>query len=347
VLIGTGTRSLSGFGLQSHWATAVSKQAFDKKMEALDSLRSSPSSPATLEQLRKALKDRNNYLASKAAALAGELGLQTLAPDLAVAFDRFFADPGKSDPQCWAKNAIAKALKDLGHDDPAIFIRGMKHFQPEGVWGGRSDSAATLRSVCALALAGCALDRVTILTHLVDLFADPEKVVRVDAARAVAQMPGPEAVLLLRLKALSGDRESEVTGQCFACLLEMSPGDGIPFVARFLNGEDTDLRLEAIAALGACPELEAVEILKDFWENNADPEIKQAILRSLGTSRQPVAIEFLLTVLDDGRPEYAAICVTALATGRFREEVRDRVAAAVKRRGEPKLTALFAKELGA
>ena len=46
-------------------------------------------------------------------------------------------DPVKTDPQCWAKNAIVKALKDLNHDDPAVFLRGIEHVQMEPVWGGR------------------------------------------------------------------------------------------------------------------------------------------------------------------------------------------------------------------
>jgi HEAT repeat protein len=322
----------------------MSKQAFDKKIEALEALRASPASPSTVEQLRRALKDRNNYLASKAATLAGELGLQVLVPDLLAAFDRFFADAAKSDPQCWAKNAIAKALKDLGHNDPAVFIRGMKHFQLEPVWGGRADSAATLRAACALALVECPLDRVEILTHLVDLLADPEKVVRVDATRAVAQFSGPDSRLLLRLKALGGDPDPEVTGQCFACLLDLSPRDYIPFVGRFLVGNDSDLRLEAISALGGCHDPEAVDILKESWERNVDPEVKRAILLSLGASRQPAAVEFLLSVLDEARLEEAATCVTALATGRFREEVRERVAALVKNRGDSKLAAAYERD---
>src|ERR1700726_1907985 len=161
----------------------MSKEAFDRKMEALEALRSTGASETTTEQLRKALKDRNNYLVSKAAALSGELGLQPLIPDLIAAFDRFLIDAVKTDPQCWAKNAIVKTLKDLGHDDPEVYLRGMRHFQLEPVWGGRNDTAATVRGACALALVACSLDRVGILRHLVDLAADPEKSVRIDAAR--------------------------------------------------------------------------------------------------------------------------------------------------------------------
>ncbi len=133
----------------------------ERKLEALGALRLSPQDAA--EPLRKALKDRSNYLVSKAAALAAELHLTELVPDLVQAFDRCMLDAVKTDPQCWAKNAIVKALKDLNHDDPAVFLRGMEHVQMEPVWGGSVDTAIVLRGACALALVACALDRQTIL----------------------------------------------------------------------------------------------------------------------------------------------------------------------------------------
>ncbi len=324
----------------------MSKQAFDKKMETLEALRAAPATPSTVEQLGKALKDRNNFLVSKAAALVGELGLQELTPDLRAAFDRFLVDAVKSDPQCWAKNAIVKSLKNLGHDEPQVYLRGLKHFQLEPVWGGRADTAAALRGACALALAGCPLDRITLLTHLVDLLADPEKPVRVDAARAIDQVSGFESVLLLRLKALAGDPEPEVTGQCFASLVDMSPRDCIPFVARFLESQDPDLRLEAVAALGECNDPEAVAVLKECCRTSRDPEVRRAIVLSLGASKQPAAMEFLLSVLDAGRVDDGVMSIVALAAGRFREEARQKIESAVARRGEERLRACFEKEFG-
>ena len=322
----------------------MGKQALDRKLEALESLRSAPDSASTIEQLRKALKDRNNYFVSKAAALAGELGLQTLLPDLLAAFDRFLIDAVKSDPRCWAKNAILKALKDLGHDDPAVFLRGMAHFQLEPAFIRPEDTAVKLRGECALALASCPLDRGKILTPLVDLLLDPEKPVRIDAVRAVAQLPGWDSTLLLRLKALTGDKAPEVTGQCFVNLLDTSPRDYVPFVARFLEAADPDVRIEAIAALGESNELDAVEILRAHWNQSRDPEMKRAILLSLGASRQPAAAEFLLEALEEGSLEEAAASITALAAGRFRKDVREKVAAAVAHRDDAKLSAAFEKE---
>jgi len=324
----------------------MSKQAFDRKIDALEALRSAAESPSTVEQLRKALSDRSNYVASKAAAIASDLRLRSLVPDLLAAFERFLADPVKSDPQCWAKNAIAKALKDLDHRDPAIFLKGLAHFQREPVWGGRSDTAATLRATCALALVICELDDLSILEHLVDALADPEKPVRLDAARAIAQLSRPEGALLLRLKALIGDREPEVVGQCFISLLSLAPSDAVPFIARFLDSDDGDIRIEAAGALGESGEPEAVSILKRYWERWTEPEFKRAVLISLGASPLPDAAEFLLSVLSDAPAQTAAEAIVALASSRYRSEMRERAANIVASRTDPSLRGVFEREFG-
>jgi HEAT repeat protein len=319
------------------------KEAFERKVEALASLRAASSPELAIDPLRKAVKDRSNYLVSKAAALVGESRLTSLIPDLLAAFDRFMVDPAKTDPKCWAKDAIVKALKDLNHDDPAVFLRGIEHVQMEPVWGGSVDTALTLRGACALALVGCSLDRQTILTRLIDLLAD-EKPVRSDAIRALGQCPGPDTALLLRLKALLGDKESEVTGQCFDVLLEISPADSVPFVARFFAAENPDVRSEAASALAASREPQAIEALKRCFAGPAAAALKIAILQSLAGSRLIAGAEFLLSVVDDGSSEHAALAVQSLASGRFREEFRERIETSVRRRSIDALTTTLQKE---
>ena len=130
------------------------KRRFEEQLAALDGLRQQPSE-ARVEPLRKALGDRNNFVVARAADLVREFGLADLTPDLLKAFDRFFENPEKSDPQCWAKNAISRALAALELQEPEIFLRGMRHIQLEPVYGGRSDTAGTLRGTCALALVQC------------------------------------------------------------------------------------------------------------------------------------------------------------------------------------------------
>ncbi|HEV1286810.1 MAG TPA: HEAT repeat domain-containing protein [Bryobacteraceae bacterium] len=266
----------------------MTKQAFEEKLAAIESLRSAPQ--RALEPIRKALKDRNNFICSKAAKLAGDLLLREAIPDLVAAFDRFLKDPAKTDPQCWAKIAIVKALKDLGHDDPAVFLRGIAHRQTF------IDAESTLRGACALALVQCSLPRETILLHLADVLADSEMRVRIDGARAIGQLPGQDAILMLRVKAQAGDEEPAVIGQCFLSLLGIDPRSSIPFVARFLTSTNEDLRFEAAAALGECQDLLAVETLIARWRMERSVEMKRAIELSLGVSRIPEAKEFLATL---------------------------------------------------
>ena len=322
------------------------KEAFERKLESIAALRDAPPEAATA-QLRKALKDRSNYLVSKAAALAVELRLTAIIPDLLAAFDRFMTDPVKTDPKCWAKNAIVKALKDLNHDDPAAFLRGIEYVQTEPYYLGAVDTAVTLRGACALALPACSLDRHTILIRLTALLVDPELPVRLDAVTALGQVPGPDTVLLLRLKAMLGDKEPQVTGHCFDALLDMAPVESLEFVSRFLKAADPDVRSEAAAALAACREPEAIEALKRCFDGRADAALQTTILHSLAGARHASAAEFLLSLIEEGRAEHAALALASLAASRFRDEFRDRVQAAVCRRDLASLTAVYQKEFAA
>ena len=316
----------------------MSKKSIEEALAALEALREARTSIETLAQLRKALKHRNNYVASKAAALGAEFAAHALASDLIDAFDHFMQNPVKLDPQCWAKAAIAKALMDLGHEDPAVFLRGMSHIQLEPVWGGKEDRAAGLRGTCALALVNCRLDPLTIEKHLVDLLADPEKTVRIDAVRAISQFHN--APLLLRVKAVDGDPFPEVVGQCFASLLQISTDD-VEFVARFLDMRYGDVCFEAVAALGASRRPSAITALIACWREPCHPELRAAILTSLGASRDEAAFEFLLSLVAEGSFDTASAAISALARSRFIPDLRRRTAVVVESRHDARLLAAF------
>jgi HEAT repeat protein len=322
----------------------VARQAFEKKIEALEVLRRGSDPAQVVAALRKALEDRNNYLVSKAAAIAGDLRLEELTQNLIAAFGRFFEDPLKSDPQCWAKNAIAKALKDLGCRQASVFLRGIDYVQLEPVWGGSSDSAITLRGACTLALVDCQLPDLEILTHLADRLADKEKPVRVDAALAIAQFGRDEGAPLLRLKLLVGDREPEVIGQCCSSLLSLAPRHALPLLQRLLNHAEEEVRIEAASALAASREPEAIEILKSSWKGKVSAPVRRAILISLGASPLRSAAEFLLAVFSDPSGEWAAEALTALASSRFHEELREAAKRAVEARGNAGLRQLFERQ---
>jgi hypothetical protein len=259
------------------------KAGVEEQVEALHALRDLPeqAQPA----IEAALAGRNNYVASKAAALAAELHLAALVPQLATAFDRFMTGAAESDPQCWAKVAIAKALKDLGHTNSAVFERGALHIQMEPVWGGQADTAGPLRAACLLALPGCQIDGLTMTTFLADALADPDKNVRVEAALALAHTGIASSAAILRLKALLGDDEPEVVGQCLASILELTAAEGVEFAQRFLDSPEPELQVEAVAALAHTHAAGAIEKLTTFWQRKLAPEVRTAAHTILAASR--------------------------------------------------------------
>jgi HEAT repeat protein len=321
----------------------VSNNAYRQRLAALDALRNTSSADAR-EQLRKALRDRNNYLVARAASVGSDLQLVELIPDLLAAYERFFHDPLKSDPQCLAKNALAAALRNLGHHAADPYVRGITHFQLEPTWGGRADSAATLRGTCALALSECPLDDLEILTYLTDALADRERTVRVDAARAIEQVNRPEGALLLRLKLLSGDADPAVMGQCFESMLSIAPEAAVSFVSRFLKSDNPDVQLEAASTLAQCRDAQAVRILREFWQDPLlSDDLRQALLINLGASPLQEATDLLLEVVAHEAMPLATTALKALANSRFRGDVHARLATVLDQRDSQALLRLFAE----
>ena len=322
----------------------MSKKAFEQQLAALDELRNS-TAPSAVEGLRKALTNRNNYLVAKAAQIGAQSGLVDLISELLSAFDRFLVDPSKSDPQCWAKNAVIQALADLGHNNSAVYVRGLRHVQMEPVWGGQEDTAGPLRARCALALVQCQdLSDLAVLSHLVEPLVDRDKTVRMEAARAIGRLGRAEAALLLRLRALVGDKESEVLGACFAAVLEIEGEAGIDFVGRFLAGED-DVVAEAALALGGMHDARALRMLQDRQERERDPYLIEVLLTAIGLTRLPDAVESLVKLVEADSPK-AVAAVQALASARISEETRGRLAKAVESSGNARLCAAFEKHFG-
>jgi len=272
------------------------KLQFEQKVAALEALRQAPAE-ARIDSLRKALAHKNNFIAAKAADLIREFNLQELTPDLLKAFNRFFENAEKSDPQCWAKNAISRTLAAFELQEPEIFLRGMRHIQLEPVWGGQSDTAGTLRATCALALVQCRrLPESDVLAHLVDLLADKDKTVRAEVVRAIDQMGSSAASLLLRLRATLANDEPEVLGACYSGVLHIDGVRAIPWVAGFWSTAD-EAAGEAALAIAGTHALEALEPLRHALENSRDPWFRSVLLSAIALIRQEAAINFLLELV--------------------------------------------------
>jgi hypothetical protein len=272
------------------------KRVFEAQVAALDALRDAPETSRS-DALRKALAHKNNFIAAKAADLTREFDLQDLTGNLLQAFNRFFENPEKSDPQCWAKNAISRALAAFELQEPDIFLRGMRHFQLEAVWGGRSDTAGTLRATCALALVQCrGLTNDDLLKHMVDLFTDKEKSVRAEVARAIEQVGSSSAGLLLRVRATMGNDEPEVLGACYGGILRLEGISAIPWISRFLAAGD-DAAAEAALAIAGTRSPEAFDALQRSLEPTHDPWFRSVLLSAIALTRQDSAMEFLLDLV--------------------------------------------------
>ena len=299
------------------------KKNFDQQLEQLSELRTAEPSSA-VPSLRKALANRNNYIVSKAAKITAELGLKDLVPDLLAALERFFNNGVKSDPQCWAKNAIVPALVKLGSQESAVFLRGLHYVQNEPTWTPPFvlDTATALRGKCILALIECRdLSDTALLSHLLELLVDPDKTVRAEAANGIGRINRPEAALLLRLRALTGDEEPEVIGACFSALLAIESEAAIGFVARFLE-RDQYVAEEAALALGLMRNPKAFQVLKSHYEQSPSPA--PTLLTAMALSRQDEAIDFLVSLIEKHDSE-AEAAIKALASAGLPSEVRDRV----------------------
>jgi HEAT repeat protein len=282
-------------------------------MEQLRRLRTTPLDESGVALVRKALHDRANLIVAEAAKVVAAHQLTVLIPDLLSAFDRLLESPVKTDPKCWGKLAIVQALTRMDYSEAAPFLRGARHVQKEPVYGGQEDTALTLRGASILALVASAdLSRTEIFRELVEALVDPGDPVRVDVVRAIAQMNGDEASLLLRLKARMGDSSASVTGQVFDALLSLDRETAIALVAEFLNSSDVEVRDEAAFGLGGSRLPEAIQALISAWNGSTDREFRGVIIRAVGASRQPAAIEFLLEIIRTGLGHEATTAIEVL-----------------------------------
>ena len=119
----------------------------EQTLARLTAVRADPLAPGAAADLRAALGARSNLVVARAAEIVAEWELRDTTADLARAFGRFMTDPVRRDPTCAAKTAVAEALLRLDYDDVDLFSRGLRHVQPEPVWGGTEDTAAALRAL--------------------------------------------------------------------------------------------------------------------------------------------------------------------------------------------------------
>jgi hypothetical protein len=310
-------------------------RGFDEQMAILDSIKGRELDAAAILEIKKALASRSNFLVAKAARIAEDAGLTDLLPDLLAAYDRFFTNPEKSDPQCWAKNALSRALSKLEWSDKEVFLRGLRHHQMEPVWGGKSDTAGALRANCAHALISCdGLDNQQLLILLLEPLVDKDKSVRVEAVRALAQL-GDAAVPILRLRALISGEEPEVLAACFSAVLAIERDEAIPFVVAFLEAAD-DPAAEAAFALAETRSPLALAALLKRHKGVTEPWFGGVLLSAIALTRLPEAVDFLIAMIEREERE-APTAIEALSRTAPSAELCVRIERAVLATGSPRL----------
>jgi len=313
------------------------KGTFEQKLAQLRRAEQDPFSAKSIAAFRKALLGANKALAAAAAAIVAQYAVTDLIPDLVASFDRFL---GRQDKGCLAKTALVEALDRLEHYEPELFLRGLHHVQMEPVYGGRVDTAANLRANCALALARFGYPDV--LFELATLVMDPQVEARRGAVKALTHLARDESELLLRVKALAGDAEPDVTGECLHGLIQIAPERSLPFVARFLGGPDLFVAEAAAIALGESRLPEAFGVLHSHWEDSIDPAFKEMLALPIALTRCDEALAFLLDVVETAHRDTAAAAVRALKV--FDDDAcRPRIRAAADTRDEPAVRRAYAE----
>jgi hypothetical protein len=275
------------------------------------------------------LRHKSAAVVGRAAKKAVELEGGDLTTELVDAFRRLMKDPARLDRGCQALIHIAAALAKRDAPVAEVYCAGIRHVQMEASYGPPVDAAAPLRGVCAAGLVRMAYPEA--LLEVTDLLLDTWAEARTGAIRALAESGRPDAELVLRYKARLGDKESEVTGECFAGLLRLGPRvRALPFVAGFLGNPHEEVSDAAALALGESRMAEAFPFLADAFARNGVSQ--GAILWAMALLRHDEAIEFLFDQLENGRDRTAAAALQALAIYKADPAIRARTAELAARR---------------
>jgi len=309
-----------------------------EELTALHALRENPRAPQSLARLRHALADKSNFIVAAAAEVIATAELVELLPLLPPAFERFLEAPTRTDKGCKAKIALADALYRNESQDTALFRMGLRHVQPEPVWGGQQDTAAELRGLCALALAN--ISPPDVIEDLADLLADKEPTARALCARALGASGREEAVPLLRFKIRIGDPSGEVLLESFAALLSLVPTRALPICAAALDEGDEARREAATLALGQSRREDALPILTVLSERVPIPDRRTPLL-AIAMLRTSAGFEYLMQLVQTAPASLAALAIRALAVHRYDDALRSRVREAAQKRDEPSLLRTF------
>ncbi len=326
-------------------AKGGARKGLDEQLAELNALRADPATIAARAALAKALESARSPLVGAAANIVAEAELEGFAPALGTAFMRFLELPAKNDAGCTAKTGCARALYRLGERATEVFLRGIAHVQLEPVWGGQQDTAIELRGTCALGLVRAGYPDAPV--ELAELLADREPMARVAAAQAIAYSERADSgVPLLRMKTRLGDEDPRVTAACFSALFSLSPELSLPYVAKFLEAEQSEVQEAALIALGESRLPAALSVLQSFIARLTASDVRAVAFTAVGLLRSEAGWEYLLATVREGNRSAAQEALDTLATYRGDERLRARALTAAEDSGDPALRSHAERLLG-
>lgn len=314
----------------------------DRLQELLDGLaeaRDDPGAPESGERLRTALAHKSGIVVRAAARIANECELYDLGELMPAAFARMMIEPVKRDPQCRAKVALVEAMHKLSHDDLDVYWQGLSHVQEEPVWTRKvEDTAAELRGRCAIALMDAQVQRAWVPVTL--LLLDKFPAARAGAATAIGRSGHTDVgVPVLRLKLAVGELDPEVLSAALRSLLMLQGEDAVPLLQTYFDRAQAE-REAAVLALGESRLECALKPLCELYEH-AVADTRRVTAMAIAMLRSERAWSYLFDAIERSEQPMAIDAVRALAIYRYDERVRSRVEAAVKRRDERAVNAVF------
>ncbi len=317
------------------------RKTIEERIEDFHSECSNSDPAAVQATVKKALADRHFLLVKHAADLCEEHLFYDLEQDLIDAYQRFLKNPVKNDPNCMAKEAIARVMVALDSREVDFFSEGLRYHQHEPVWGGSEDTAVDLRVSCAMGLVNTSYSRA--LFELLPLLHDNNAQARKGAVRAISYTNPFAAEAVLRSKAIAGDPDPDVVGEIMNALLHVSPDESRVFVADILETTtDSAIRQSIALAIGASRLDEALEILQLCWDNKTlERGPDHALLFGAILHRSENAFAWLLDVVAEGDTSAAEFIIKELAIYRTDKKLGERLNATLVKRDDDVLVELF------
>lgn len=220
-----------------------------RALERISALRDVADTEVLRGELAAILSWAPGSVVASAARLVAERGIQSLERELAASFARLLDAGAKGDAQCLGKRAVARALVELqcGASVLDVYRAGLHCVQLEPVFGGKVDTAAELRAICArgLVLANPAGSLEFVAGHLDHANA----AIAEGAALALGESRAPAALPLLQ-GGLERCFDPDVQRAFYTAIALLRSDAATDFLIAEIAGAPAQRAAHAVSALG-------------------------------------------------------------------------------------------------